>query len=160
MPVAETDKLAALLRAAGVDVSIVWQQAGHQLVHDDIVKAREWLANRNTEIHEELVVPELSRSSDVSSSPVNILRSVLRFLASQLAWYLRAMVAVVSVLALLVLHARVEAQPTDRTGFTGKQLYDAACAACHGPDGRGQPIAVRGFETDPPDFTDCQSDDS
>jgi phospholipase/carboxylesterase len=44
VPVAETERLAALLGAADVDVSIVWQQAGHQLVHDDIVKAREWLA--------------------------------------------------------------------------------------------------------------------
>jgi hypothetical protein len=27
--------------------------------------------------------------------------------------------------------------------------------SCHGLDGKGQPLAVRGFELDPPDFTDC-----
>jgi predicted esterase len=43
VPVAETERLAALLRAAHVNVSVVWQQAGHQLVHDDITKARTWL---------------------------------------------------------------------------------------------------------------------
>ena len=65
------------------------------------------------------------------------------------------MLAVVSVLAFLFLDARADAQPSNRAGFSGQQLYEAACAACHGSDGRGQPIAVRGFETDPPDFTDC-----
>ena len=34
-------------------------------------------------------------------------------------------------------------------------MYQAACAACHGSDGRGQPVAVRGFDIDLPDFTDC-----
>jgi hypothetical protein len=37
----------------------------------------------------------------------------------------------------------------------GPQLYRAACAACHGPDGRGQPRSLVGFETPLPDFTDC-----
>ena len=66
------------------------------------------------------------------------------------------MVAIVAVLALLWLDARVDAQPSSRSGFSGQQLYEAACAACHGSDGRGQPIAVRGFELDLPDFTDCK----
>lgn len=39
--------------------------------------------------------------------------------------------------------------------MTGQQLYQAACAACHGADGTGQPQAVRGFDLDVPDFTDC-----
>jgi len=47
VPVAETERLSALLRAAGVDVSVVWQQAGHQLVHDDIAKARAWLEHED-----------------------------------------------------------------------------------------------------------------
>jgi len=38
---------------------------------------------------------------------------------------------------------------------SGAQLYRAACAACHGDDGRGQPRAVVGFDTELPDFTDC-----
>ncbi len=37
----------------------------------------------------------------------------------------------------------------------GKRLYRAACAACHGLDGRGQPRATVGFDTPLPDFTDC-----
>ena len=37
----------------------------------------------------------------------------------------------------------------------GGQLFRAACAACHGPDGRGQPRATVGFDTPLPDFTDC-----
>ncbi len=65
------------------------------------------------------------------------------------------MVAFVFVLALLLFDADVDAQSSNRSGFTGQQLYESACAACHGSDGRGQPVAVRGFETDPPDFTDC-----
>jgi cytochrome c5 len=37
----------------------------------------------------------------------------------------------------------------------GGRLYDEACAACHGPDGRGEAGALLGFETPVPDFTDC-----
>jgi predicted esterase len=44
VPVAETDRLAALLRSAGAQVSVHWHQAGHQLVHDDIEQAHAWLA--------------------------------------------------------------------------------------------------------------------
>ncbi len=38
---------------------------------------------------------------------------------------------------------------------TGAEVYQASCAACHGPDGRGRPQAEVGFETPLPDFTDC-----
>ncbi len=67
------------------------------------------------------------------------------------------MALVVAIVALLVLNcpASLHAQPVDRSALDGQQLYDAACAACHGRDGRGQPIAVRGFDVDLPDFTDC-----
>jgi predicted esterase len=41
---AETDRLAALLRSAGADVTVRWHQAGHQLVHDDITHAQKWLS--------------------------------------------------------------------------------------------------------------------
>jgi mono/diheme cytochrome c family protein len=34
-------------------------------------------------------------------------------------------------------------------------VYTAACAACHGPGGRGRPQEVVGFETELPDLTDC-----
>jgi len=43
--VAETERLVALLGAAGAEVTLVWQQAGHQLVQTDLVRAREWLAS-------------------------------------------------------------------------------------------------------------------
>jgi mono/diheme cytochrome c family protein len=40
---------------------------------------------------------------------------------------------------------------------TGKEIYDAACLACHGPEGKGQPDYVVGFEKPDtfPDFTRC-----
>jgi mono/diheme cytochrome c family protein len=38
---------------------------------------------------------------------------------------------------------------------SGAELYDWACAACHGHDGRGQPRNRVGFETPLPDFTNC-----
>ena len=37
----------------------------------------------------------------------------------------------------------------------GKELYMQACATCHGADGAGNDIAELGFETPPPDFSDC-----
>ena len=38
---------------------------------------------------------------------------------------------------------------------TGKQVYEEACAACHGNDGHGNPASVVGFDVPLPDFTDC-----
>ena len=40
---------------------------------------------------------------------------------------------------------------------TGKGIYMEGCAACHGPDGRGQPENLVGFERPStfPNFTDC-----
>ena len=38
---------------------------------------------------------------------------------------------------------------------SGEDLYQAACAACHGPDGRGASQGVVGFDVPIPDFTDC-----
>jgi len=43
VPVAETERLAALLRSAGAEVTLEWHQAGHQLVPDDVAKARAWM---------------------------------------------------------------------------------------------------------------------
>lgn len=42
---------------------------------------------------------------------------------------------------------------------TGKQMFEAACAACHGVDGKGQPQSTLGFEPPStfPDFSDCSS---
>jgi predicted esterase len=41
---AETERLAALLRRAGADVTVAWQPGGHQLTRADVERAREWLA--------------------------------------------------------------------------------------------------------------------
>ena len=38
---------------------------------------------------------------------------------------------------------------------TGSELYTAACATCHGQDGRGNPKSHVGFDLALPDFTDC-----
>ena len=40
---------------------------------------------------------------------------------------------------------------------TGKQIWDAACAACHGADGKGTATTIAGFEKPStfPDFTRC-----
>jgi predicted esterase len=40
---AETERLAALLRDAGADVTLAWQTAGHELTSADIAQARQWL---------------------------------------------------------------------------------------------------------------------
>ena len=34
-------------------------------------------------------------------------------------------------------------------------LYRAACVTCHGPDGKGSPRTLVGFDVGLPDFTDC-----
>jgi predicted esterase len=39
----ETERLAALLRSAGADVTVSWQHAGHELTDRDVMTAREWL---------------------------------------------------------------------------------------------------------------------
>jgi hypothetical protein len=38
---------------------------------------------------------------------------------------------------------------------SGAELYKAACAACHGADGRGTTPTLLGFDTPVPDFTEC-----
>ena len=40
----ETERLAALLRSAGADLTVSWQNAGHELTDRDVMTAREWLA--------------------------------------------------------------------------------------------------------------------
>jgi hypothetical protein len=39
--------------------------------------------------------------------------------------------------------------------MSDEQLYRSACVACHGPNGKGQPQSLVGFDTPLPDFTDC-----
>jgi mono/diheme cytochrome c family protein len=42
---------------------------------------------------------------------------------------------------------------------SGKEVFEAACIACHGPDGKGMPETTLGFlpPNTFPDFTDCSS---
>ena len=40
----ETERLAALLKTAGADVTVAWQPAGHELTSADVSRATEWLA--------------------------------------------------------------------------------------------------------------------
>jgi mono/diheme cytochrome c family protein len=63
----------------------------------------------------------------------------------------------VFVVAAMVLAARapVAAQPAGTGDSKGQAIYLAACAACHGADGRGMPRDRVGFDTPLPDFTDC-----
>lgn len=42
-----------------------------------------------------------------------------------------------------------------QTAQTGREIYESACAACHGNDGRGGPAATADYPLVPRDFTDC-----
>ena len=43
----ETERLAALLRSAGANVTVSWQNSGHELTDRDMATAREWLARQH-----------------------------------------------------------------------------------------------------------------
>jgi hypothetical protein len=42
-----------------------------------------------------------------------------------------------------------------QTARSGREVYEAACAACHGIDGRGGPAVASDYPVVPPDFSDC-----
>jgi phospholipase/carboxylesterase len=46
VPPAETERLVALLRQAGADVTLYWQPGGHSLSIGEVEAARVWLADR------------------------------------------------------------------------------------------------------------------
>ena len=54
----------------------------------------------------------------------------------------------------IALQFQTTGQPTAPV-TSGPELYQSACAACHGPDGKGLPQTAVGFRTPVPDFTDC-----
>ena len=54
-----------------------------------------------------------------------------------------------------VLGGAAEARAAGAPPRTGAEIWDVACAACHGPDGAGQPRAVLGFDVHIPDLRDC-----
>lgn len=45
--------------------------------------------------------------------------------------------------------------PQDVSSLSGTELYQAACANCHAPDGTGLDRSLLAFEEEMPDFTDC-----
>jgi hypothetical protein len=51
--------------------------------------------------------------------------------------------------------ADAAAQGTSAPERTGRQVYEAACATCHGSDGRGITAAAADYPLPRPDFTDC-----
>jgi len=42
----QTEQLASLLRSTGADVTVAWQNSGHELTQQDVITARDWLAQR------------------------------------------------------------------------------------------------------------------
>lgn len=43
----------------------------------------------------------------------------------------------------------------DVSSMSGRELYEQACASCHGADGGGVAAGQRSFDVDVPDFRDC-----
>lgn len=58
-------------------------------------------------------------------------------------------------LALLLAPGDSPAQTAAESQKSGAEIYRSACAACHGPDGKGSPRSAVGFDIALPDFTDC-----
>lgn len=46
VPVESVERLATLLRRAGANVTLRWQETGHQLANEEIVAAQSWLAQK------------------------------------------------------------------------------------------------------------------
>jgi mono/diheme cytochrome c family protein len=71
----------------------------------------------------------------------------------------RLLAAAVIIFLPLSADARQQLPPASSSGppaaRTAADLYSAACATCHGPDGKGSPRAVVGFDVPLPDFSDC-----
>jgi len=67
-----------------------------------------------------------------------------------------ASLAVTGVIFLLPPMSRAAVQQVETgTLRSGREIYLAACASCHGADGKGVSQSLLGFDIPPPDFTDC-----
>jgi mono/diheme cytochrome c family protein len=76
--------------------------------------------------------------------------------------YRKLIQAVLDVSLFFVPVALILAQTQNKSTLkldTGEEIFQAACAGCHGLDGKGQPQSRLGFEPPAtfPDFTDCRS---
>lgn len=60
-----------------------------------------------------------------------------------------------SVALLLVFGAPRTAHSQLAANADGRTIFQSACAACHAPTGKGQPVEQVGFDYPLPDFTDC-----
>jgi mono/diheme cytochrome c family protein len=76
--------------------------------------------------------------------------------SESIAW--RRVPLLVVALAGITAWAQPQDAPTTKLKLnTGREIYHAACVACHGPDGRGMPDTTVGFDKPKsfPDFTQC-----
>jgi mono/diheme cytochrome c family protein len=73
-------------------------------------------------------------------------------LSITLAIHLQTARSVVALIGALTCVTSASAQ----TARTDREIYESACAACHGSDGRGGPAVAADFPLVPPDFTDCR----
>jgi len=71
-------------------------------------------------------------------------------------WVVAAMAAVLSVGLVSTSANGTRPMVADLSELqTGEEIYSAACAGCHGSDGTGVSPSRLGFDTPPPDLSDC-----
>jgi mono/diheme cytochrome c family protein len=67
-----------------------------------------------------------------------------------------SLLSVLAFVGLVSVHVSASSQPSAPPGErSGQDVYRAACAACHGADGKGMPQSQVGFDLPLPDFSDC-----
>ena len=79
---------------------------------------------------------------------------------SPATWALTAAACSSLAIGSLLFVQKVTGQQSDsglagRFGDTPEEIFAAACAACHAPDGRGRSESQLGFDLPLPNFTDC-----